>query len=69
MHVLQSKHIKLKEDEISKLLSQYNISRSQLPKIKHSDPALVELNAQKGDIIKILRKCEEGELEYFRLVV
>lgn len=69
MHILQPKHIKLKADDASKLLAKYNISKEQLPKIKHSDPALTSLNIQIGDIIRIIRKYEKDEGEYFRIVV
>ena len=42
MHVLQPKHIKLKPEEVDKLLSKLNISLAQLPKIKITDPLLPE---------------------------
>ena len=69
MHILQPKHIKLKEDEISKLCKKYNIAKEQLPRIKKNDPALEGLNVIKGDVIKIIRKSEEKETEYFRVVI
>jgi len=69
MHILQPKHIKLKQEEASKLLKKYNISKEQLPRIKHSDPALEGLNVNKSDIIQILRRSAEGDGEYFRVVV
>ena len=70
MHVLQPKHIKLKEDEAVKLLEKYNLVKEQLPRIRNSDPALTELNVKKGDIVRIARKSDDGaEREYFRVVV
>ena len=69
MHILQPKHIKLKADEASKLLAKFNIRKDQLPKIKHSDLGIASLDVNKGDVIKILRRSEEGEKEYFRVVV
>ena len=39
MHVLQPKHTKLKAEEVDKLLLDLNISLTQLPKIKITDPA------------------------------
>ncbi len=70
MHVLQPKHIKLKEDEAVKLLVKYNIIKEQLPRIKISDPAIADLSIKKGDVVRILRKDEGGsENEYFRVVV
>lgn len=67
MHILQPKHYKLKPEEITKLLEKYNVSLTQLPKIKFSDPALPE-NCEIGGIIKIERKDKGKSVEYFRLV-
>ncbi|NCN51865.1 DNA-directed RNA polymerase subunit H [archaeon] len=68
MHILQPKHIKLNEKEIEEVLTQLNISKSQLPKILSSDVALSE-ECEIGDVIKIERK-EESELNsYYRVVV
>jgi len=68
MHVLQSKHHKLKPEESAKLLEKYNISLSQLPKIKLGDVALPE-NCNLGDIIIVERKEKGKTSEYFRVVV
>ncbi|MBS3098945.1 DNA-directed RNA polymerase subunit H [Candidatus Pacearchaeota archaeon] len=68
MHFLQPKHTKLKSEEIKKILVKYNISLSQLPKIKADDPALPE-NASVGDVFKIERKEDEKVKIYFRVVV
>ncbi len=68
MHILQPKHFKLKPEEVSKLIKEYNISLSQLPKIKLGDFALYG-NCEIGDVIKIERK-EKGKVRvYFRVVV
>jgi len=69
MHILQPKHSKLKQEEVSKLLVKYNISLVQLPKISKEDVAVFPLNANLGDVIKIERKTAEGAEEYFRVVV
>lgn len=66
MHILQPKHIVLKQKEIDELLNKFNISLTQLPKIKIDDPGLPE-NVSVGDIIKIERK--NGEMPYYRVVV
>lgn len=68
MHILQPKHTKLKPEEVKKLLEKYNISVSQLPKIKSEDPALTEPVAP-GDVIKIERKEGDKIKTYFRVVV
>ena len=67
-HVLQAKHIKLKEKEVSELLEKFNISLSQLPKMKKEDPALPE-EIEIGDVIRIERKINGETTEYYRAVV
>jgi DNA-directed RNA polymerase subunit H len=69
-HILQPKHVILKQKDADALLEKYNISLSQLPKIKITDPALPE-GANVGDIIKIERKDEEtGKIvDFFRAVI
>ncbi len=68
MHILQPKHCKLKKEEVSKLLEKYNISLTQLPKIKFGDPALSE-SCGVGDVVRIERKVKGEIREYFRVVV
>jgi len=68
MHILQSKHTKLKEKEAEELLSTLNISKAQLPKILSTDPCLAE-DCNVGDIIKIERIDENKTNIYFRVVV
>jgi len=68
MHILQPKHSKISEKESEELLSKLNISKSQLPKILSTDPALPE-GCIVGDIIKIERKEEDKVNIYFRVVV
>lgn len=68
MHILQPKHTKLSEKEIESLLEKFNVSKSQIPKIFASDPALPD-GCEIGDIIKIERK-EDNQLNTdFRVVV
>lgn len=68
MHALQPKHTKLKSDEIKSLLERYNISVSQLPKIRADDPALPQ-GCITGDVIKIERGFRDKSRIYFRVVV
>jgi DNA-directed RNA polymerase subunit H len=68
MHALQPKHTKLKPEEVKRLLAKYNISFSQLPKIRIDDPALPE-NINVGDIFKIERDEPTKIQIYFRVVV
>jgi DNA-directed RNA polymerase subunit H len=67
MHILQPKHSKISKKEEEDLLSDMNISKSQLPKIKVDDPALLEGIAI-GDVIKIERKDGDKTFFYFRAV-
>lgn len=68
MHVLQPKHTKLKLEEAKVLLSKFDITPLQLPKIKKTDPALPE-DASIGNIIKIERKIDDKRVVYYRIVV
>jgi len=68
MHILQPKHTKLKPQEAEALLNDLNISLAQLPKIKINDPGLPD-GSEVGDLIKIEREDEEGEIFiYYRVV-
>ena len=68
-HILQPKHTKLSEKEAEELLKKLNISKAQMPKILLSDPALPE-GCNIGDVIKIERKLEDGDvIFYYRVVV
>lgn len=63
-------HKKLSEEDISQVLTKYNISsKNQLPKIKVNDPALAELDATLGNVIEISRNSFAGESKYYRVVV
>lgn len=68
MHSLQPKHIKLKNEEVEKLVNGLNISPTQLPKIKLKDPSLPE-NCIIGDIVKIERGEDREKEIYYRVVV
>jgi len=69
-HSLVPKHIKLSDKEKEKLLERYSITTDQLPKIRLTDPALMNLDAKEGDVIKIVRKSPTaGEADYYRIVV
>ncbi len=52
---------------MKELFESYNISLTQLPKIKSDDPALPE-GCQKGEVIKIERKEGGKVLLYYRVV-
>ncbi|MFH1521427.1 MAG: DNA-directed RNA polymerase subunit RpoH/Rpb5 C-terminal domain-containing protein [archaeon] len=64
MHILQPKHTKLSQNEVKKLLEEFNIALAQLPKISKKDPALPE-GCETGDVVKISRVDET----YYRVVI
>ena len=68
MHVLQPKHTKLKSEDVKKLIEKYNISLSQLPKIRKTDPALPE-GISVGDVFKVERDEDGKKIVYYRVVV
>jgi len=68
MHLLQPKHTKLKQSEVKELLSKFNISTPQLPRIKKTDTAL-PIDVKVGDIIRIERKTGDEKSFYYRVVV
>tara|TARA_Y100000310_G_scaffold310977_1_gene356795 strand:+ start:626 stop:835 length:210 start_codon:yes stop_codon:yes gene_type:complete len=67
MHSLQPKQIKLKPEEVDKLLIKLNISLAQLPKIKITDPTLPE-NSDISDVIKVERVSDGKIHTYYRVV-
>jgi len=67
MHILQPRHTKLKSEEVKEVLENFNISLTQLPKIRSDDPGIPE-GCQKGEIIKIERKEGDESLFYYRVV-
>ena len=69
-HYLVPKHELLTEEEKQELLKKYNIRLLDLPKIKLSDPAIKNLGAKPGDIVRIIRNSPTaGESIYYRVVV
>ncbi|MEK6945417.1 MAG: DNA-directed RNA polymerase subunit RpoH/Rpb5 C-terminal domain-containing protein [Nanoarchaeota archaeon] len=67
-HILQPKHVKLSEKEVSEITIKLNVSKAQLPKILLTDPSLPE-GCQIGDVIEIERKFEDKTVSYYRVVV
>lgn len=69
-HELVPLHVKLNDDEKQKVLEELNISEKQLPAINEKDVMVKKLNAQVGDLIKIIRKSPTNkESVYYRVVV
>ncbi len=69
-HILVPKHEILDEDNLKKILMEYNIEREQLPKIRVSDPAAIAIKAKVGDVVRIIRKSSTaGNSGFYRLVI
>ena len=68
-HTLIPQHRKLSEQECEEILKNYNVSRHKSPRIKNNDPAILELDPKKGDIIEIIRDSPTTGKSYFYRVV
>jgi DNA-directed RNA polymerase subunit H len=69
-HDLVPDHILLNEEETQELLTKYKITKGQLPKIKTSDVVVKQIEAQPGDVLKIIRKSlTAGRAISYRLVI
>ncbi|MBI4399889.1 DNA-directed RNA polymerase subunit H [Candidatus Micrarchaeota archaeon] len=66
--MLVPEHIILSKEEEKEVLARFGITKIQLPKIKANDPVVKAMDAKEGDVLKILRKSEEGT-PYYRLVI
>ncbi|MCL9815696.1 DNA-directed RNA polymerase subunit H [Natronocalculus amylovorans] len=69
-HELVPEHILLDDDsEVEEVLEEYNIKKTDLPKIKRTDPALPD-EAAPGDVIKIIRDSRTTDKAIvYRLVI
>ena len=69
-HELVPKHTKLSEKEMKELFDKYAIEVQNLPRIFSNDPAIVHLDVQEGDVVKISRKSPTaGETVFYRRVI
>ena len=68
-HELVPDHTVLEEDALEDVLEEYNIRKTDLPKIKRADPALPD-DATIGDVVKIERDSRTTDVAVvYRLVV
>ena len=68
-HELVPEHSILEEEDLEEVLTEYNIDRTDLPKIKYNDPALPD-EAEAGDVIEIVRDSRTTDQAIvYRLVV
>ncbi|MCJ7450668.1 MAG: DNA-directed RNA polymerase subunit H [Candidatus Nanohaloarchaeota archaeon QJJ-9] len=69
-HELVPDHEKMDEEEVQNLLEEYDIEKENLPKIKSDDSVMKSMDAEPGDVIRIIRESETaGKTEYYRIVV
>ncbi len=69
-HQLVPEHIILNEEQVQEVLTRYKITRGQLPKIKTSDVVVKQIEANPGDVLKIVRKSlTAGQAISYRLVM
>ncbi|MGQ3412573.1 DNA-directed RNA polymerase subunit H [Natrinema sp. LN54] len=59
-HELVPEHTILEEEALEEVLEEYDIDRTDLPKIKRNDAALPD-DAERGDVIKIVRDSRTTE--------
>jgi len=68
-HELVPEHEVVEEDELDDVLDEYDIRRTDLPKLKRSDPAAPD-EAAVGDVVRIVRDSRTtDEAITYRLVV
>ncbi len=69
-HEFVSKHEILTSEEKKKFLEEYKVQPYQLPRIKASDPAIIAVGANPGDIVRVIRKSPTaGKYIAYRYVV
>jgi DNA-directed RNA polymerase subunit H len=68
-HTLVPEHTVMDEEDLEGVLAEYDIKRTDLPKITRSDPALPE-DAEIGDVVRIVRDSRTTDQAIvYRLVV
>ena len=68
-HKMVPEHRLLDQDRIEEVLDEYNVTKTNLPKIKRTDPALPD-DAETGDVVEIVRDSRTtDQAVVYRLVV
>ena len=60
-HRYVPKHIVMSEEDVLSLLKEFNISKTQLPKIMAKDPVVQAVGANVGDVLRIERKSQTAK--------
>jgi DNA-directed RNA polymerase subunit H len=70
-HNLVPEHTVLDDPErVEEVLEEYNVEKTSLPKIKRTDPALRDTDAETGDVVEIVRDSRTTDKAVvYRLVV
>jgi DNA-directed RNA polymerase subunit H len=69
-HILVPKHEKCSETEKKSVLKKYGVELKDLPKISINDAAIVDMNLEPGDMVKITRNSKTaGETIFYRVVI
>ncbi len=69
-HNLVPEHNLVDEEELNRVLEEYDIRRTDMPKIKRRDPALRDLDAEVGDVVRIERDSRTTDTAVvYRLVI
>jgi DNA-directed RNA polymerase subunit H len=68
-HKLVPEHTLLDEADVEEVLAEYDVRRTNLPKIKRKDPALPD-EAEPGDVVEIVRDSRTTDRAVtYRLVI
>jgi len=68
-HNLVPEHTVLDGSDVEAVLEEYDVGRTDLPKIKHDDPALPR-DAEVGDVVEVKRDSQTADTAVvYRLVV
>jgi len=68
-HELVPEHTLIDEEEVESMLTEYDVERADLPKIKRRDPAMPD-GAEPGDVVKIVRDSRTTDKAVsYRLVI
>ncbi|NJD76855.1 MAG: DNA-directed RNA polymerase subunit H [Candidatus Methanoperedens sp.] len=69
-HRMVPRHEILTDEELKKILVEFNIEKEQMPKIRVSDPAASAVKAKVGDVVRVTRESPTaGKAIFYRLVI